>query len=879
MKSDSFLPNVPSRGNDVGRSPLTTGLALRPGSGTFHAVDNGAFSPFAVGYETSKSVPQLIDLSLFKDWAALKQVEAIPVKAVKEAQAVRRGTIYEEPDLVIPLDLLNIQEPSPTPSSRRTAEEGEEEHEPTPVASSGGETPPASPLHAPVAKDQISVYDGVAFNPDVKQNLINWFRQLVRSTGEMNMEDEHGEMSELMHVFISGGFPYSVNVNWIHEAAEEVLSGRTALDNDDFESMLSGYERRLTECMEKIYKDIQKIEPVRVSHLPAMLLELGMVAIPSGIRETLAFVRSKKNVGQIALDREITVDDFVMTYLELHSRAGLSPSEHSKLKKGFEAKARETDGETEEKQTAEGERPKKQPLKGERVVDPEKLMDIFNWNPIMLRILGGSTWVGGEERVMQLTREALDQTDKRYLSLDPAKFGPMPEPKEGRAPVMPDLITEYTYMFAARMVHEDVSNRLLEKLEVMGVDKDSVRPKDVSKLFYHLGAVSVRMSLIITECMEALGLQGKETLVYEEVYAILMKYVDKHGFTTEDQEAIVDLFVTLTERLPDTGESKKNALHGAEISRALRWHAYIPTQYRLFDYIEANNELSEQSHCSQDEFLKVYTSYLILNVGPVWNEFYEDEDNDGWIPLKDLKRLLDSAGQLIEDNQLNRLFKISMNHPGGTQNGKIDWKEFLRLEAEYRMLLKDRLKLNNGFTDREVQDMQADFNKKDVAEVGIIAFDQAMKIMREKFPGYETDAMFRDLAAKAQFETTGKITLTEFLWCMRRVTDKVNTSLLQKAKDIRTKCRFSKDEVRGLRDLFNVCDADRSGDVDVDELKQILSGLVSMVGETVAELRKFIADVDMNNDGVLDFWEFLQLMRTLQDLNWRNINGVAGGRS
>merc|ERR1711957_604719 len=89
---------------------------------------------------------------------------------------------------------------------------------------------------------------------------------------------------------------------------------------------------------------------------------------------------------------------------------------------------------------------------------------------------------------------------------------------------------------------------------------------------------------------------------------------------------------------------------------------------------------------------------------------------------------------------------------------------------------------------------------------------------------------------------------------------------------------YSTKEVRNLRELFSLCDTDGSGDVDFKELQNIFGKLVPLYSMSAkAELRAFVTGVDVNNDYVLNFQEFLHLMRRVQDANWQNINHCQGG--
>ena len=66
---------------------------------------------------------------------------------------------------------------------------------------------------------------------------------------------------------------------------------------------------------------------------------------------------------------------------------------------------------------------------------------------------------------------------------------------------------------------------------------------------------------------------------------------------------------------------------------------------------------------------------------------------------------------------------------------------------------------------------------------------------------------------------------------------------------------LKKEEVEGLRQLFNDMDADRSGKITIDELRQGLDRHGARMAK--AEVEALMATMDMQGDGSLDYEEFL----------------------
>jgi len=76
---------------------------------------------------------------------------------------------------------------------------------------------------------------------------------------------------------------------------------------------------------------------------------------------------------------------------------------------------------------------------------------------------------------------------------------------------------------------------------------------------------------------------------------------------------------------------------------------------------------------------------------------------------------------------------------------------------------------------------------------------------------------------------------------------------------------FTDKELFHLREEFNDVDADRSGFIDDDELKVLLTLLNDSKVPTEAEVRRVMAEADTSGDGQLDFLEFLALVKSLRE--------------
>jgi hypothetical protein len=81
---------------------------------------------------------------------------------------------------------------------------------------------------------------------------------------------------------------------------------------------------------------------------------------------------------------------------------------------------------------------------------------------------------------------------------------------------------------------------------------------------------------------------------------------------------------------------------------------------------------------------------------------------------------------------------------------------------------------------------------------------------------------------------------------------------------------FTEPEMFRLREEFNDVDADRSGFIDEDELKVLLTLLNDGKVPSEAAVRRVLAEADQSGDGQLDFLEFLALVHNLKEEKKKN---------
>merc|ERR1712217_159222 len=98
---------------------------------------------------------------------------------------------------------------------------------------------------------------------------------------------------------------------------------------------------------------------------------------------------------------------------------------------------------------------------------------------------------------------------------------------------------------------------------------------------------------------------------------------------------------------------------------------------------------------------------------------------------------------------------------------------------------------------------------------------------------------------------------------MRVAQDKRDNQSVLREQEIASELGFSRQAVKDLRQIFNLCDDDGSRSCDTAELIKMLSSLHPKVDKKQLEL--VIAEVDEEGNDELEFPAFLKVMRRIQD--------------
>jgi len=670
------------------------------------------------------------------------------------------------------------------------------------------------------------------------------FRKVTRGTMEAL-----NEVQVLVDIWGIAGYPFGVNAKWLEELSQAETQG-SFLDIGNFLTIWQSYFDRVEALQEDVFSSISKGAIVVLENdLPAMFHKIGFFPMPGALKEAELIICPEK------CGKDIDVDDFVKISNELYSRAGLTRSEHKHALEIF-------------KQHANGK-------------------DFLNANAILAALTSIESHymlTGQEPQILSdclldsMVNEVISQSNERRLTLDFDKWSGIVLVATATAPLTDGQIGPHAFLLACNVLHQCVADHFESVVERIGSHTEAKFSKtEMVSLFEELGHVQPRIETMLDEILEDCNLQGKERLSFGEVYTVLLVYCNLEGFARAEREEMMWLYDLFTTKLPDVETDESGCIATKEIQRVLRFLGYCPSQHRLYDFMD-RFITEEMTHMDREFFIRFIANYRYTNVGKVRNSFCETIEVHGklistWqsVAVGELQAMLANAGHQLEETEALVLGKQA----NVDTSGMITWREFLRLEGVYRKEVKIQLKENQGFTSTECNAMQADFTHYCVKNSKHILFGGLEKLVGLFLPDIPIDKYVRELVKASDLTHNNKIEFRDFLWIMRRLNDKDSKETMVKAAKIRDELAYTKENVLNLRELFNAVDEDLSGSLDVEELQILFMGLVDMNDNVKDELQVFLDRADVNRDGSLDFFEFLRLMKTLEERNWHNINAVA----
>ncbi|KAH0817578.1 hypothetical protein GEV33_005213 [Tenebrio molitor] len=242
-----------------------------------------------------------------------------------------------------------------------------------------------------------------------------------------------------------------------------------------------------------------------------------------------------------------------------------------------------------------------------------------------------------------------------------------------------------------------------------------------------------------------------------------------------------------------------------------------------------------------------------------------DVDKKGYIGVDMIGTILDMLGTQLIGEELDNII-TEIDEDG---NGEVSFEEFANLAA--RFLVEE-----DEDTDAIQMELKGAFRLYDREGNGFITTDVLREILREldeKLTEDDLDNMIEEIDTDGSGTVDWDAALHDVMKGVdyfssnypplnRKVlfTSSYTTTLLKMEEEELAKFKdldISKDQLKLLKQIFDSFDLEKKGEIGVDMIAQILDMLGHQLG--VEELQKIISEIDADQNGVMNFEEFVLL--------------------
>lgn len=239
--------------------------------------------------------------------------------------------------------------------------------------------------------------------------------------------------------------------------------------------------------------------------------------------------------------------------------------------------------------------------------------------------------------------------------------------------------------------------------------------------------------------------------------------------------------------------------------------------------------------------------------------------------LTGLERLscVDSEGKVI---RLRARDKVGLN--------AIDIYGFCEAARRGRVASRASFRKNGGFSMEDIQKMEERFQEFDADGSGELSGHEVVRVLEVHFPTLANSEARRplilQLLKEADEDGNGCLEFGDFLRLMRQVKDIQDQLMLSKELRAIEETRFSPSEVLEFRELLLAVRGE-AAEIGLHEVQMLLGAVVPMGAKNQVQLKEKFDQVAKRQSGVdgssemLDFPEFLWLMRDLLDMNFANM--------
>lgn len=399
--------------------------------------------------------------------------------------------------------------------------------------------------------------------------------------------------------------------------------------------------------------------------------------------------------------------------------------------------------------------------------------------------------------------------------------------------------------------------------------------------------------IALQEAAISVGIEDLEAMDLSSVWQQLTVYRSREGFSCAEAKEIQEAFEKF-----DT--HSKGEIHTRDVGKMLRWLGYalpIDAAQLAVAKVDVNNsgllDLPELR-----KMMRIYHEQERQHIAAIFKkrDVHESgrlDERAAMAVLQELCVTIPACGIIPEI--IGGVFAHELDRPGHSTDRSIDLKELLAIFQIAKKSTRQQFRDCMGYSPKEVLELKEKFKVYESGGLGRIGHKDLIRLLEDTFPNMAHSRtmrpIFEGIIAQADHNGDGCLGVEEFLKFMRLLQEVQDDEKYEKLSTVVQQAKFSPPEVEGFRELFLGKDphglAARCDGMTFEDVKDLMNAIVPLGHRWCSELEEYFHEVErkrtvfeavINQSGVLDFPDFLLLMRQLMDVNFGRINERTGAQ-
>jgi Ca2+-binding EF-hand superfamily protein len=389
------------------------------------------------------------------------------------------------------------------------------------------------------------------------------------------------------------------------------------------------------------------------------------------------------------------------------------------------------------------------------------------------------------------------------------------------------------------------------------------------------------------------GIEDLEAMDLSSVWQQLTVYRSREGFSFAEAKEIQEAFEKF-----DT--HSKGEIHTRDVGKLLRWLGYalpIDVAQLAVAKVDVNNsgllDLPELRKMMRIYHEKERQHIATMFKGRDVHDSGTLNERDAAAVLQELCETMEACG--ILPGMISGILTQELDQARRSTDRSVDLRELLAIFQIAKNSARQQFRDCMGFSPKEVLELKEKFKTYESGGLGRIGHKDLIRLLRDTFPNMaHTKTMrpiFESIIAQADNNGDGCLAIEEYLKFMRLLQEVQDDEKYDKLNTVVQQAKFSPPEVEGFRELFLGKDLDglaaRCDGMTFEDVKDLISAIVPLGHRWCCELEEYFREVErkrtvfeavLTQRGVLDFPDFLLLMRKVMDVNFGRINDTAGAQ-